>query len=111
MVQYIGDDMTDIIRTQPIALPELVKALPEPRTPITIRPGVLEDIPFIDQLQKKQSKQVGFFPTKAIEGKIALGHVLVACASRTCPEAEIMGETPMLREDRVGYVIGNDQYL
>ena len=52
--------------------------LPSPRVPISIRPGVMEDLPFIDGLQKKHTKQVGFMPTKQFEGKIGAGHVLVA---------------------------------
>ncbi len=51
---------------------------PTPRTPITVRPGTLADLAFIDQLQKKNTKQVGFMQTKALEGKIRAGHVLVA---------------------------------
>jgi hypothetical protein len=52
--------------------------LPPPRVPIAIRPATMEDLAFIDALQKKNTKQVGFMQTKALEGKIRLGHVLVA---------------------------------
>jgi hypothetical protein len=69
-------------------------ALPAPRIAIDIRPGEMRDLAFIDSLQHMHTKQVGFMPTKALEGKIKLGHVLVA---------ESNGE-------RVGYLMGNDQY-
>ena len=52
--------------------------VPIPKIPITIRPGTMDDLGFIDSLQKKHTKQVGWFPTKAVEGKIRLSHVLVA---------------------------------
>ncbi len=80
--------MNDIIIpiSTPIALPKL---------DITIRPGVIEDVPFLDSLQKLHTKQVGWMPTKQFEGKIKLGHVLIA---------ERDGQP-------VGYCIGNDQYF
>src|SRR5947209_3469804 len=53
-------------------------ALPPPRVPITIRPGVAGDVPFLDSLQKLHSKQVGWMPTAQFEGKIRAGHVIVA---------------------------------
>jgi hypothetical protein len=71
--------------------------LPSPRVPIHIRAGTPDDIPFMDGLQKKTTKQVGWMPTKQFEGKVALGHVLVA-------QEESTGE-------RVGYLVGNDQYF
>lgn len=80
--------MNEMITTS--ALP-----VPSPRVPVTIRPGTLEDVPFMDALQRRHERQVGWMPTKQFEGKIALGHVLVA---------EQVGE-------RVGYVIGNDRYF
>src|SRR5207253_6662290 len=52
--------------------------VPIPRIAINIRPATMQDLPFIDRLQKLHSKQVGWMPTKQLEGKIAAGHVLVA---------------------------------
>lgn len=86
---------------------------------ITIRPGTLDDLPFIDKLQKKQSKQVGFFPTQALEGKIALGHVLVAEIAGTADGADDADSrtdvsAPSAKSavsGRLGYLIGNDQYF
>jgi hypothetical protein len=88
--------------------------LPEARVGITIRPGTMDDIAFIDRLQKKQSKEVGFFPTMAIEGKIRLGHVLVAEATETADRSQETGEMRSASSpdsSPVGYLIGNDQYF
>ena len=52
--------------------------IPIPKIPISVRPATMDDLPFIDQLQKKHTKQVGWMPTKQLEGKIKAGHVLVA---------------------------------
>ena len=94
-----------------IVKPSRTIALPSPRVPISIRVATLDDLAFIDALQKKHTKQVGFMPTKQFEGKIRAGHVLVAWASRPCTSEKDMGETPMPLEERVGYLIGNDQYF
>ena len=51
---------------------------PLPRAAVTVRPGTLDDVPFMDALQKLHAKQVGWMPTKQLEGKIAAGQVLVA---------------------------------
>src|SRR3954451_1949077 len=70
--------------------------LPAPRVAISIRPATMEDLPFLDSLQKLHTKQVGWMPTKQLEGKIKLGHVIVAEDEQRTP---------------VGYCIGNDQYF
>jgi len=48
------------------------------RVPITIRPAVMGDLAFIDRMQKKHSKELGFLPMAALEGKVRLGQVLIA---------------------------------
>jgi hypothetical protein len=118
--------MTDITRTTPIALPE-------PRVSINIRPGTLEDLGWIDALQKRHSKQLGFMNRPTLEGKVKLGHVLIAEAIGVAS-----GQWSVAREDRsqvisshsplttdhssshsplttshsvpAGYLIGNDRY-
>ncbi len=82
--------MSDLIlqSSQPVSLPL-------PSVNVTIRPGVLSDVPFLDSLQKLHTKQVGWMPTAQFEGKIKLGHVLIA-------ESDA---------EPVGYCIGNDQYF
>ena len=51
---------------------------PLPLTDVVVRPGVSNDVPFLDALQKLHTKQVGWMPTAQFEGKIKLGHVLIA---------------------------------
>ena len=69
---------------------------PAPRMPIRVRPGTLSDVAFMDGLQKLHTRQVGWMPTKQFEGKVKLGHVLIAEDDAARP---------------VGYCIGNDQYF
>lgn len=69
--------------------------IPIPKFAISIRPGTMDDLAFIDALQKKNSKQVGFFKRAALEGKIRLGHLLIAEEGA----------------ERIGYLMGNDQYF
>ena len=70
--------------------------IPIPRCPINIRPATMDDLPFMDQLQKIHTKQVGWMPTKQFEGKIKAGQVIVAEDEARKP---------------VGYCIGHDQYF
>src|SRR5512138_1910914 len=70
--------------------------IPTPRTPLSIRPATMDDLPFIDCLQKMHTKQVGWMPAKQLEGKLNAGHVIIA-----------QGEA----DERVGYCIGHDQYF
>ncbi len=70
-------------------------ALPEPRSgPINVRLANKFDLKFIDALQKKHARMVGWFPTKQIEGNIAKGKVLVADENGS----------------PVGYCISSDRY-
>lgn len=94
--------MSDLVMTSS-------RLLPLPDANVRIRPGVIGDVPFLDSLQKLHTKQVGWMPTAQFEGKIKLGHVLVAWASRPCSDGT--GETPVSREEPVGYCIGNDRYF
>ena len=43
-----------------------------------IREGTADDLPWVDAMQKAQSREVGFLPRMALEGKVRLGQVLVA---------------------------------
>src|SRR5688572_33420086 len=82
--------------------------IPIPRGPVTVRPAVAGDLPFIDSLQKRSTHAVGWMPTKQLEGKIAAGHVLVAWASSPClAEEETTGWKPV----PLGYCISRDQYF
>ena len=69
--------------------------LPPPRGgEISIRLATVTDIKFIDDLQRKHARMVGWFPTKQIEGNIAKKAVLIAEANG----------------DKVGYCISRDRY-
>ncbi len=107
--------MSEIILQSAVATPT-----PLPQVDITIRPGTMDDVPFLDALQKKTTKQVGWMPTKQFEGKVAAGHVLIA--EKNSPQRH--GEhgdqlddsgrspcAPCLRGEQLGYLIGNDQYF
>ena len=98
--------------------------LPAPRIPVSIRPGTMNDLPFIDSLQKKHTKQVGWFSTKTIEGKIRAGHVLIAEEGRDeetkRQRDEVEGSeaahfvSSSLRlsvSSPLGYLIGTDRYF
>lgn len=71
------------------------RIIPVSRCTVSVRPATMEDVPFIDQLQKMHSHMVGWFPGKQIEGKIKLGHVIIA-------EDE--------QKQSLGYCIAQDQY-
>lgn len=103
--------------------PTPVPALPGLGESIRIRPGVLNDYPFIDDLQKQHKKAVGFMWEAAIKGHIEKGNVLVAEAIGRGPEACGLGleEDMGLHHDKpqdasltprpVGYILGVDRYL
>src|SRR4051812_34761003 len=61
-----------------ITLPSSPLPLPAPRTPITVRPATLEDVPFMDALRKRHEKAVGWMPTEQLQAKVELGQVVVA---------------------------------
>lgn len=85
--------MTDLVLhcgERDVALP-----LPQARVSISIRTAVSADLAFIDELQKKHTKMVGWFPTKQIEANIAKGQVLIAEEGAA----------------RLGYCIAQDKYL
>ena len=85
--------MSEIIYQSNAIEPRADQALPVPlpQVNVTIRPGVMSDVPFMDSLQKLHTKQVGWMPTAQLEGKIKAGHVLIACATE---------ETGVRRQDR-----------
>jgi hypothetical protein len=74
--------------------------LPPPRGgEIAIRAAVPGDLAFIDALQKKHSKMVGFMPRMQLENNIKNGHVLIAaqCASDPRPSASGMCDRTLTR--------------
>jgi hypothetical protein len=98
--------------------------IPIPKTPIAVRAATMDDLPFIDGLQRKHTKQVGWMPTAQFEGKIKAGHVLIAEEAqsderRAQSEESDADATSSICAQRsalcasspVGYCIGNDQYF
>jgi hypothetical protein len=69
--------------------------LPEPRVAISIRVAEQRDLRFIDDLQRKHAKMVGWFPTRQLETNIKGGKILIAESGN----------------ESVGYVIAHDKYL
>ena len=92
--------------------------LPEPRTPISIRRATMDDIPFMDALQKKHSKELGFFSRAMFEGYITKYTVLVA--SCQLPVASPENAHSLATDNQqlatppgtpIGYVCSTDRYL
>jgi len=101
------------------------------RVPISIRRATVGDLPFVDGLQKKQSREVGFLQTAALVGKIRLGQILIAevasgqlllaggdgevvCAqlpAATPPSSLAAGNSQLATPTRVGYLIAADRYF
>ena len=72
-----------------------ITPLPEQGGAVELRAATARDLAFVDALQKKASRSLGFMTRGTLEGKVALGEVLIA---------ETPGGQP------VGYVIGSDRY-
>ena len=61
-----------------IACNEHRRVVPVARCQVSIRPALAGDYAFIDRLQDMHSKALGFMPRAQLEGKLKLGHVLIA---------------------------------
>ncbi len=101
--------------------------VPVARTPVSIRPATLDDIPFMDGLQKKYGKALGYFPTKQFEEYVQTGGVLIAegdgvnrLTSRSSGNPQDCGlsedspsvtQSSVLSTQSLGYVISRDRYL
>ena len=79
--------MNQIVKARVVESDEIATHAIEPREQVNIRPATMNDVAFIDRLQKKQTREVGFLQTKAIEGKIRLEQVLIAEMSGQWPVA------------------------
>src|SRR5687767_9264840 len=90
-----------------IVVAQSLAPLPLPRVPVIVRGATLADLPFIDSLQKKHAKMVGWMPGKQLEEKIGAGHVLVAEEA----DDSAIEVSDLKLERRVGYCIGHDQYF
>ncbi len=92
--------------------------IPEPRQPISIRKATMDDYAFIDALQKKHSKMVGFLHRSAVEAYINSGDVLVAeeisdqKSDVSQAESTLASDLRPLPSGRpLGYIIGRDKYF
>ena len=100
--------------------------LPLPELPITVRLGTNDDIAFIDELQKKNNRNLGFLHRGTLQGKIKLQEVLIAeelrvgsCELRAEPAARLEENASVSGlathnsqlATKLGYLIGNDRYF
>jgi hypothetical protein len=90
--------MSELIMQPSMSVPALI--VPQARVPISIRPAVLSDVPFMDSLQKMHTKMVGFMPTAQFEGNIKANRVLIA--------EEIADNGA---REPIGYCLGADRYF
>jgi hypothetical protein len=90
--------MSELIMQPSMSVPALI--VPQARVPISIRPAVLSDVPFMDSLQKMHAKMVGFMPTAQFEGNIKANRVLIA--------EEIADNGA---REPIGYCLGADRYF
>jgi hypothetical protein len=77
---------------------------PIARCTMTIRPAVAGDYQFIDRLQDMHSKALGFMRKAALEGKIALGEVLIAEDEMRLPIGYCIYSNRYLKRDELGVV-------
>ncbi len=92
------------------------KNTPILRDDLQFRIATMDDLPFIDELQKKHTKQVGYFPTAQFKGYIEMGAVLIAEESggRVSSPADPNGQDGGWGQppsNRLGYIISRDRYL
>ena len=78
-------------------------ALPEPRVTIRIREATTDDLPFIDGLQRANTKAVGYFPRGQFEGYVAQKAVLIA-EGDAGPLGYIISKDRYLKRDELGVV-------
>jgi hypothetical protein len=93
--------------------------IPIPRAAVSVRVATIEDLAFIDGLQKQHRKQLGFLPTAAVVGKIEKGEVLVAEECLTADGTDITDKELNSNASvssvksvvqSVGYIMGTDRY-
>lgn len=92
--------------------------VPQPRCSLRVREARPADLPFLDGLQKMHYHMVGWFPTKQMEGYVAMNAVLIA-------EESVSGQSSVVSQDgastttdngqrttnaSLGYIIARDSY-
>jgi hypothetical protein len=104
-----------------VTMPDL--PVPIPRVPLTFRVGTMGDIPFMDAMQKANSRALGRFPFKQYEEYVELGAVLIAEENQEeSPQRhgahggalDVSGAPPCppcVRGEPLGFIISRDRYL
>ena len=92
----------------------------EPRVGVRIRAGTMDDVAFIDRMQKAHNRELGFLPTKALEGKIRLQQCLIAevvggqwpvvRAEPAIDSSSLTTDHRPLTTPPIGYLVAADRY-
>ncbi len=111
--------MNDLITTSTAPLP-----VPAPKVNINIRLATMDDFTWMDALQKKHNKMLGFQTKGAFEGKIKLEQIIVAEAVAKDEDRRMKDENDASDSFHpssftlhpsparpVGYCMGGDRYL
>ena len=77
---------------------------PEARCEVSVRQATVNDLAFVDQLQKMHSHMVGFMPSKQIEKYITDGHVVIAEDRHKTPLGYCMYNDVYLKREEVGII-------
>lgn len=80
---------------------------------LSVRLATMDDLPFVDALQKRHSKQLGFFPRAQMEGYIRNGWMVIAEEVRD-QKSEISLTSdlrPLTSGIPLGYCAFRDRYL
>jgi hypothetical protein len=95
--------------------------VPIPQIDVSVREATLDDVAFIDELQKLHRNGVGFMHRGTLEGKIKAREVLIAERredsprrhgdTEACPNFDGASVSQRLRGEPLGYVIGTDRYF
>ncbi|MGB7159892.1 MAG: hypothetical protein WBD40_17630 [Tepidisphaeraceae bacterium] len=80
--------------------------LPAPRCghDVSIRVATMADVKFIADLQNVHYRQIGYFPTKQVEGYVATGGVLIAEDPAGAPLAHCISRDRYLKRDELGVI-------
>ena len=123
----MSDPNAQLIVRQPSAATSPALPVPTPRADVRVRLATLDDVPFMDSLQKLHARQLGYFPTKQFEGYVGMGAVLIAEEGHEGTQARrhegAEPETASVSDPSVpsclrasvppplGYLISRDRYL
>ena len=75
-----------------------------PKVDLSVRPATMEDLPFLDSLQKQHHRELGFFPRAQMEGYIRNGWVLIAQDAGGKPLGYCASRDRYLKRDELGVI-------